>query len=74
MFDSADCMARAAAIRHAPRALEATCIRGHVFCSFLTLLLRKELDDRLRNTLTPATDSEGVRKAAEEFAGLRAAR
>ena len=24
-------------------------IRGHVFCSFLALLLRKELDDRLRN-------------------------
>ena len=24
-------------------------IRGHVFCSFLALLLRRELDDRLRN-------------------------
>ena len=51
-----------------------SCIRGHLFCSFLALLLRKEPDDRLRNTLTPATDSEGVRKAAEELAGLRAAR
>jgi len=35
-------------------------IRGHVSCSFLALVLKKELEDRIANTAKPAADGEAA--------------
>jgi transposase len=45
LFRSAKALMRTRPIYHASDAA----IRGHVFCSFLALILRKELDERCRN-------------------------
>jgi Transposase DDE domain len=45
LFRSAKALMRTRPIYHASDAA----IRGHVFCSFLALVLRKELDERCRN-------------------------
>jgi hypothetical protein len=45
LFRSAKALMRTRPIYHSSD----TAIRGHVFCSFLALILRKELDERCRN-------------------------
>src|SRR4051794_13474278 len=45
LFRTAKALMRTRPIYHASDAA----IRGHVFCSFLALILRKELDERCRN-------------------------
>ena len=35
-------------------------IRGHVSCSFLALVLKKELEDRIANTAKPAADGDAA--------------
>ena len=45
LFRSAKALMQTRPIYHASDAA----IRGHVFCSFLALVLRKELDERCRN-------------------------
>jgi hypothetical protein len=45
LFRTAKSLMRTRPIYHSSDAA----IRGHVFCSFLALVLRKELDERCRN-------------------------
>ena len=45
LFRTAKALMRTRPIYHSSDAA----IRGHVFCSFLALILRKELDERCRN-------------------------
>ena len=39
-------------------------IRGHVSCSFLALVLKKELEDRIANMGKPAADSDAARSGS----------
>jgi hypothetical protein len=39
-------------------------IRGHVSCSFLALVLKKELEDRIANMGKPAADSDATQSGS----------
>ena len=63
LFRTAKALMRTRPIYHSSDAA----IRGHVFCSFLALVLRKELDERCRVSIPTELSSE----VPIEFSSLR---